>query len=397
MTWRDMYRSASFRGATFKVESADSAYGRRQAVHEHALRDVPYTEDLGRRAREFTVTGYLVGENYHLERDTLIEACETPGPGQLVHPYRGELTVVCRGLSVNEASQNGGMCRVSITFLEAGEASYPRAVTDSVNAISRAGNSVISAAQAGFVERFITDGFPGFVLEAAMQRLQEITDFLGAPGGINLAGELEAAASFSRALRNLADNAMSIVQQPEQLASRLIDMVDLASDAYGENAGALFVGLMEQVSASYGGLTNTPSRRQQATNHEAIDELVRQVSLPAVARAAVAIDYPSYQDANSARQTLVELIDTEMERTGNDEAYVTLGALRTEVARGIPQPEVDLPQLVEYTPPSTQPSLLVAYKLYGDAGRADEIVSRNKPHHPGFLPGGQQLEVLSDG
>ncbi|MFB8828727.1 DNA circularization N-terminal domain-containing protein [Azotobacter sp. CWF10] len=144
---------------------------------------LPYTEDLGRRAREFTITGYLVGENYHLERDTLIEVCETPRPGLLVHPYRGELTVVCRGLAVNETSQNGGLCRVSIAFLEAGEASYPRAVTDSVNAISRAGNSVISAAQAGFVERFLTDGFPGFVLKAATQRLQALTDFLAAPGG----------------------------------------------------------------------------------------------------------------------------------------------------------------------------------------------------------------------
>lgn len=294
MTWRDMYRTASFRGAAFKVESADSAYGRRQAVHEHALRDVPYTEDLGRRAREFTITGYLVGENYHLERDTLIEACETPGPGLLVHPYRGELTVVCRGLAVNETSQNGGLCRVSITFLEAGEASYPRAVTDSVNAISRAGNSVISAAQAGFVERFLTEGFPGFVLEAARQRLQALTEFLAAPGGINLAGELEAASSFSRALRNLAGNAMSIVQRPEQLASGLIDMFDLASDAYGEQATSLFIGVLEQVSAPYSGRTNTPSRRQQATNHEAFNELVRQVSLPAAARAAVAVEYPSY-------------------------------------------------------------------------------------------------------
>ena len=46
MGWRDNYRAASFRGVAFFVESADSTHGRRQAVHEHAQRDVPYTEDL---------------------------------------------------------------------------------------------------------------------------------------------------------------------------------------------------------------------------------------------------------------------------------------------------------------------------------------------------------------
>jgi prophage DNA circulation protein len=43
------------------------------------------------------------------------------------------------------------------------------------------------------------------------------------------------------------------------------------------------------------------------------------------------------------------------------------------------------------------PSLLVAYQIYGDAGRADEITKRNEPRHPGFLMGGNQLEVLADG
>lgn len=50
-----------------------------------------------------------------------------------------------------------------------------------------------------------------------------------------------------------------------------------------------------------------------------------------------------------------------------------------------------------YTPRETLPSLLVAYQIYGDAGRADEIAARNTPRHPGFLVGGNQLEVLADG
>jgi len=43
------------------------------------------------------------------------------------------------------------------------------------------------------------------------------------------------------------------------------------------------------------------------------------------------------------------------------------------------------------------PAIVLAYRLYGDAERADEIVARNRVRHPGFVPGGQPLEVLSNG
>ena len=93
MGWREDYRQASFRGAAFFVASADSAYGRRVATHEHAQRDVPFNEDMGRKVRAFTVDAYLLGPNYNVARDALIKACETPEAGTLVHPYRGDLTV----------------------------------------------------------------------------------------------------------------------------------------------------------------------------------------------------------------------------------------------------------------------------------------------------------------
>ena len=116
MAWRDNYRAATFRGVGFFVATADSSHGRRQAVHETAQRDVPYTEDLGRKSREFSITGYLLGKEYDVAREDLIKVCEQAGPGVLVHPYRGELMVVCRGLTVSESSDEGGKCTISMTF-----------------------------------------------------------------------------------------------------------------------------------------------------------------------------------------------------------------------------------------------------------------------------------------
>lgn len=396
MSWRDNYRTASFRGATFHVDSSESSHGRRQAVHEHAQRDVPYTEDLGRKAREFTVSGYLLGANYQIERDALIAACEQDGSGLLVHPYRGEITVVCRGLNVSERSEDGGKCDVSITLLEAGSQSFPRAVTDNVNAIGKASNSVTSAASGSFISRFLTTGFPSFVRDAAAARLSQVSSFLSAPG-FSMSTDINSAASFAYSVRELAADAADLVLSPSRLIDRLTGLMGSIRNTYGSNSFAVLSNMFAQFDDSYEGKTQTPSRKQQGQNYDALGEVVRQVALAEAAKAAVVTEYPSYQEAITARTTLLDAIDNESESTASDDSYVAMTALRAQIVSGIPQPDQDLPQLVQYVPASTLPALVVAHNLYGDASRADEITARNHPRHPGFLTGGQPLEVLSDG
>lgn len=414
MTWRDNYRPASFRGVVFFVEKADSTHGRRQAVHEHAQRDVPYTEDLGRKAREFSVSGYLIGLEYQTQRDELIKACETAGPGVLVHPYRGEMTVECRGLGVGESAADGGMCMVTLTFLEAGEASYPTAKVDTVNAISTKGNAVTDAAGKGMVSDFLTTGFPAYVAEAAAGSLADLGEFMAAPG-ISLAGELQAASDFYQQAKDLASDAFSLVQQPLQMVSRIQSLIGSVRSAFGNNSLSMLTGLFDRSTTSYTGSTATPSRRQQATNFTALNAYVRQAAIAEAAKAAVVTQVPvvtaggltqistkptvydSYQSAIKVRDDLVERIDTESETTPNDGLYVALSDLRTSVVQAVPSPDQDLARIVQYSPRETLPALLVAYRLYGDAGRSDEIAARNSPRHPGFLIGGTPLEVLADG
>jgi len=431
MGWRDNYRAASFRGVPFFVESADSTHGRRQAVHEHAQRDVPYTEDLGRKAREFSVSGYLIGVDYQTQRDELEKACETAGPGVLVHPYRGEMTVECRGLGISESTADGGMCMVKLTFLEAGEASYPSAKVDTVNAISAKGNAVTAAAEKSFVSDFLTTGFPAYVAESAAAGLAELGEFMAAPG-LSFAGDLQAASDFYQQAKGLAADAYSLVQQPLNMVSRITGLFGSVRAAFGSGALSMLISLFDRSPSSYSGSTSTPSRRQQATNTVALNALVRQVAIAEAAKAAVVTQttvstpipvvagrattavqstvqtsnvrttltptvYDSYQAAIKVREELVDRIDAESEATPSDEVYLALSDLRTSVVQAVPNPEQDLARIVQYVPKETLPSLLVAYQIYGNAARADEITSRNSPRHPGFLMGGNKLEVLADG
>lgn len=413
MAWRDRYRAASFRGVSFYVEQTESDHGRRQAVHEHAQRDTPYTEDMGRKAREFSITGYVLGSNYDELRDQLIEACETAGPGQLIHPYRGEMTVVCRGLKVAETSTDGGFCRLSMVFLEAGKASFPSESIDRVNAISSAGNKLTAEAERGFVSEFLTEGFPAFVLDSASTRLAEFGEFLSDPG-FSLTSDMKAASDFYLRSRQLVADATDLVRKPLAMVSRVTSLMSSVRSVLGGSSFSMLTGLFDSYASSFDGATATPSRKQQSRNVNSFNSLIRLVALSEAAKSVVVTEtvtsaggftatvsegkvYSSYQEAITARDSLVDRIDAESESTPSDAVFNILSELRTTVVQSVPSPDQDLPHLVPYTPRTTQPSLLLAYQIYGDAGRADEIATRNNPRHPGFLIGGKELEVLADG
>jgi len=124
--WRLQLRMAMFRQAAFHVELLAQGSGRRIALHEYPKRDDPYAEDMGRRAKTFDITGYLIendprlGVDYRRARNDLIQACELEGPGLLITPSLGELQVACMQYSVQENRERGGYCIFSMRFVEAG-------------------------------------------------------------------------------------------------------------------------------------------------------------------------------------------------------------------------------------------------------------------------------------
>jgi prophage DNA circulation protein len=95
------------------------------------------------------------------------------------------------------------------------------------------------------------------------------------------------------------------------------------------------------------------------------------------------------------RTELADRLDVLMEAAG-DPVYKSLADLRAAVVRDLTVRGADLARTARYTPKQTLPALAVAYRIYGDASRDEEIAARNRIRHPGFVPGGETLEVLSD-
>jgi hypothetical protein len=164
--WRDTLRPASFGGARFHCDSNSRESGRRIVEHQFPKKDLPYAEDMGRMAREFSVRGYIVVFGYDSEgdvlkrrnyldaRDALMQRLETEGSSILQLPTQPPQLVVCTRYRMSEEDRFGGFCVFDMTFQEYG--------LDPVNTAPAAdtGGQINSAAQA--VERGVSDSLtPG--------------------------------------------------------------------------------------------------------------------------------------------------------------------------------------------------------------------------------------------
>jgi prophage DNA circulation protein len=129
--WRDALLPASFDGNLFHVEAGSKENGRRIVVHEFPKKELPYAEDLGRRAIEFSVRGYCISfmfdtdnplyqRDYRIARDLLRDRLETEGSGTLQMPSLPPMRVVCPRYRLSEEERLGGYCVFDMQFVEFG-------------------------------------------------------------------------------------------------------------------------------------------------------------------------------------------------------------------------------------------------------------------------------------
>jgi hypothetical protein len=162
--------------------------------------------------------------------------------------------------------------------------------------------------------------------------------------------------------------------------------------------------------SAYGGTvtpmadTNTAATQTQSDNREAITSLVKATAITNATRVAVRVDYESYEDAMAMLNKITDKIDAFLLTLGEsdmnmDEGYKAIDAVRATITEAMIDLGASLARVVYYeVPPVVTPAIALAYDKYYDLDRENQIIDRNRPliMHPGFLPQGETLELLSE-
>lgn len=421
MSWLDRFRTGSFRGVQFFVESHSGSFGRKQVNHEFPERDKPFTEDLGRQARAFNIEGYLIGEDYDLDRNKLIEAIEKAGAGELIHPYLGTFQVIARPSSFTEVRTEGRMCRFSLQFVEAGEAFFPTTAVNNTSQIDDSVLAIIERAIDHFFERFSVDNVQSYVEGKAKEIFG---DSLNRLSGIRDAVEFtqEGLSTFERLRGKIEDNLGEITTDYTSLIDDFNGIFGLFdSEATNQRNVSIANNTFFDYSSNFpdpeGFITN--GNAAVIRNNQAQTELMEIFAIGAASKAAnraaliendelrvvndpaqLALQpdsddtgYDSIEDAIIARDAIGEAMDGITASTDDDDTFSNIETLRGELFTAVPGEDNNLASIVDVRLNSALPSVVMAHGIYGTAQLDGDLVKINNPVHPGFMPFSRDLKA----
>lgn len=146
--WFLQLQPGSWRGVGFVMDTAQVHAGRRVAVHEYPYRSTVWAEDLGLLPRRFAVQAYLVGDDVYQQRDAMLAACETAGPGTLVHPTMGAVECVLLDFAVTDRRERGRVVEIALAFIISGDILYPSTATATADAVMTGAGNLDAASPA---------------------------------------------------------------------------------------------------------------------------------------------------------------------------------------------------------------------------------------------------------
>ncbi|MCX5508388.1 DNA circularization protein [Pseudomonas sp. BJa3] len=440
-TWRDQLHPASFRGVPFHVDSDSMPAGRRTQTHEYPQRDKPLVEDLGRVTREIKLAAFVIGEDCYFQRDNLLNALDKPGAGELVHPWYGRLTAIATACSVSHERREGGMVRFDLVFVEDGEKGFPAGVPNTARQLEDSSESLLESAisrykaamavvnRARLAVAALQNGIAGVQMAIASE-LRQLTGLVGsvealadmlinAPGNFAamIRGQFASVGGSSRSSGyrwgpSSGGESANLEADPE--FARTVAALPEATPEFASFAesGRAITGQVDQARQ----LASAPppaGGTDTAAVVTAARELVRDALIVLAVREAVAMPVVQAPEPLTGFATLEQQVVAPIQRP---EVPVTADvvALRDAISDALwlaalasPVEHVERLEVVrnhvrahltevaragvrlaEVTTRESLPAVVLAYQRYGDATRAEEIVTRNKVQHPGFLPVG---------
>ncbi len=339
---------------------------------------------------------------------------------------------------VSHSLSEGRMCRVSFSFIESGELSFPTAGLATGQKLSSSVSFLDDAISSAF-GAFGMDGLPDFLQNGV---LDEATDMFN-----NVTAAFQYVDSGISAASRFMQGDLSVLLQPPSSGMNFVNRLQTmwrAGSKLSGNASDLMLmikgltGVTLDSGLAPRGVWKTDSKTSQAqsTQRNYVAQAIRTTAISEAAYAVTNLPQPvnrtvsrqqdpqqpvvvahpavtdiqpdtgtdnaavssgvsssidnstvvSWDEVADVRDSLNEAIDKEMERVTDDTLFQALVTVRTDVNRDISSRLEQIERLTERTPVQVTPALVLAADWYDSATRASEITARNGIRHPGFVP-----------
>ena len=401
-------RKASYEGIQFEIESASLTFGRRTVTHQFPQRDLPYVEDLGRVTRQFSISGFIIGDDFIERSRRLIEKIEAQvgtdrraNHGKLVHPWLGTLDVTpidSPNITYDRAKR---ICSFTLSFLETGTATTAKSVSWS--------NVLLSKADELYSKVF-GDWDPNKVAGIIDDVTSEINNCATALSECKFAQLFNLGSDILDMAHDIVN---SLYYKTEQAKNNLLGALSLsqysssitdwkvASEACTESI--TLPDLKPTVTSTSQDSNKVLS--EQRLIDTAADEIKQNMRMVLIANAMGAVtmigeDNDINADGSSRsvsddrilsiRNNLLQAIDAEMFLQGSDagQNYINLVDSYTAVYNYLTSKLNGDNGTETVTLNQSESAFALAYDKYEDATRADEIVDRNNVINPLFMPVG---------
>lgn len=402
-------RPGSYEGASFLVEEHKATEGRNNATFLYINGTRRAYKDLGAYPADgsLTVITHGKGNDYYTRRDALRRALNSPVAGKLVHPFLGNLTIKPGKFSYSESFTEIGVCRFTIPYEVVDEnagnplvARFSVSNSASIKSLALAANRALQrSASNSFVattnlNRDCAKSLFRTALDAMRNKLAKVGDALSkvdAFAGKALAVSEQAAFYADNPMigfATLADGLLGVDGLTTGMFAKFKAFETLFT--FGNDGTRLSVANTSPVRVADDPMTTEDAERK---NNAQIMVTFMQAgcTIEAIQNLGKA-RFGSVEEINLYQKKIerqIEVIQQQM--TGNDEQqlfrfpirrpdYLETNSAINDLAQALNQyleaqrlttPRVDI---IDVAP---QPASVLAYTLYGDSTRGDEIMKLN--------------------
>lgn len=389
-------QQASLDGVPFLFKKRDKQFGRTTVTHEFINSNSRFVEDLGGFPPIFEIDAEISdtsAQDYQRKKQIFEAVLNKEGILKYVDPFYGAVNVVADLSTISESITDLNVATYTIILKKADLNIFPTASTGNKTLLNRLKDQLTVNQKAFFDNAFsiAKTGIEGF--NYAKDTLENLTTTIkSVVSTIN--GGVDEVADFVNDIQDFQNSISSLIQTPSNLSTRLniiFDNVSLITDNFEDlfriNINLIGIGGLR---SPLGGSSSRISSIND--NNKTLYSFSDVACISTAFQASTNIDYSNQDQLDSISKQLNDSYNSIFDNIQDDLVLDDLVSIRNQTRLILENIRLNLAKIVTIRVNSI-PVTVLAYKLYGDTTRDQEILSLNKIEDPAFIQG--EIRVLS--